>query len=141
MTGLNPTHSARSRSSFVSDIQTSCHFYRDKLGFDVALLYGEPPFFCQVRRNGAKLNLRHVSAPVIDHERRDKEDLLSAVVALDDAKPLFLEYQIADVTFHQSLRTEPWGARTFIVRDPDGNLVLCRLRALSRLRLRKGFSL
>ena len=60
----------------------------------------------------------------IDHERRDKEDLLSAVVALDDAKPLFLEYQIADVTFHQSLRTEPWGARTFIVRDPDGNLIL-----------------
>jgi hypothetical protein len=27
------------------------------------------------------------------------------------------------VSFHQSLRTEPWGARTFIVQDPDGNLI------------------
>ena len=26
--------------------------------------------------------------------------------------------------FFQTLKTEPWGARTFIVRDPDGNLVL-----------------
>ena len=109
---------------FVADIQTSCNFYRQKLGFEVAFIYGEPPFFGQVQRNGARLNLRCVSAPVIDGERRDKEDLLSAVVALDDAKPLFLEYQAAGVAFHQLLKTEPWGARTFIVRDPDGNLIL-----------------
>lgn len=109
---------------FVTDIQTSCDFYRQKLGFEVAFIYGEPPFFGQVRRNGAKLNLRCVSTPVIDQERRDKEDLLSAVVALDDAKPLFLEYQSSGAAFHQTLRTEPWGARTFIVRDPDGNLIL-----------------
>jgi hypothetical protein len=36
----------------------------------------------------------------------------------------FLEFQSADVDFHQPLRHEPWGARTFVVRDPDGNLVL-----------------
>jgi hypothetical protein len=28
------------------------------------------------------------------------------------------------VLFHQTLKSEPWGARTFIVRDPDGNLIL-----------------
>jgi len=28
------------------------------------------------------------------------------------------------VDFAQTLRNEPWGARTFIVRDPDGNLIL-----------------
>jgi hypothetical protein len=27
------------------------------------------------------------------------------------------------VSFHQTLRTEPWGARTFIVKDVDGNLI------------------
>jgi len=48
----------------------------------------------------------------------------SPLLALDDAKPLFLEYQAAAVEFVQPLRSEPWGARTFIVRDPDGNLVL-----------------
>jgi uncharacterized glyoxalase superfamily protein PhnB len=28
------------------------------------------------------------------------------------------------VPFQQSLKEESWGARTFVVRDPDGNLVL-----------------
>jgi len=50
--------------------------------------------------------------------------LLAASIALDDAQPLFLEYQAAGVEFFQPLKSEPWGARTFIVRDPDGNLVL-----------------
>jgi hypothetical protein len=29
-----------------------------------------------------------------------------------------------DVPFHQTLKQEPWGATTFIVIDPDGNLIL-----------------
>ena len=50
--------------------------------------------------------------------------MLSAAITLDDAKPLFLEFQAAGVTFHQALETQPWGARTFIVRDPDGTRIL-----------------
>jgi catechol 2,3-dioxygenase-like lactoylglutathione lyase family enzyme len=109
---------------FVSDIKESCHFYTKKLGFSVVFTYGKPPFYGQVQRDAARLNLRCVAAPVIDPKLRDSEDLLSAAVTLDDAKPLFLCYQAAGVDFHQTLRTEPWGARTFIVRDPDGNLIL-----------------
>jgi len=75
-------------------------------------------------RDGVRLNIRCVCAPIIDPDRRDKEDLLAATITLADAKPLYLEYQAAGVSFHQTLRTEPWGARTFIVRDPDGNLLL-----------------
>jgi catechol 2,3-dioxygenase-like lactoylglutathione lyase family enzyme len=90
----------------------------------VAFSYGEPPFYGQVFRDGARLNLRRLDKPGLDPELRDSEQLLSASIALDDAKPLFLEYQAAGVLFAQPLKTEPWGARTFIVRDPDGNLIL-----------------
>ena len=41
-----------------------------------------------------------------------------------EIKQLFRQYQAAGVDFHQTLKQEPWGARTFIVRDPDGNLLL-----------------
>jgi catechol 2,3-dioxygenase-like lactoylglutathione lyase family enzyme len=94
------------------------------LGFSIAFVYGDPPFYAQVFRDGARLNLRHVDEPVVDPVRRDNEQLIAASLTLDDAKPLFLEYQAAGVDFAQSLRTEPWGARTFVVRDPDGNLLL-----------------
>ena len=46
------------------------------------------------------------------------------VATADEIKALFLEFQNAGVTFFQSLKREPWGARDFIVRDLDGNLLL-----------------
>ena len=44
---------------FVSDIR-SCDFFTGELGFAVAFTYGEPPFYAQIVRGGARLNLRHV---------------------------------------------------------------------------------
>jgi catechol 2,3-dioxygenase-like lactoylglutathione lyase family enzyme len=117
-----PTLLAAEPQLFVSDIGASCEFYTKKLGFTVAFTYGEPPFYGQVFRDGARLNLRHLDEPAFRPELRG--DLLSASIPLDDAEPLFLEFQAAGVVFHQVLKTEPWGARTFIVSDPDGNLIL-----------------
>jgi catechol 2,3-dioxygenase-like lactoylglutathione lyase family enzyme len=109
---------------YVRDIAASSEFYSTMLGFSVAFTYGEPPFYGQVVRDGARLNLRQVDEPVVDPVRRDAEQLLAASITLEQAKPLYLEYQSAGVELFQPLRTEPWGARTFIVRDPDGNLLL-----------------
>lgn len=108
---------------FVSSIEKSCAFFEKTLGFAVQFTYGTPPFYAQVARDNARLNLRHVDRPVIDPSTAAANDLLSATVVIDHAKPLFLEFQAAGVDFHQGLRTEPWGARTFIVKDPDGNLI------------------
>ena len=119
-----PTLLAAEPQLFVADIAASTEFYSTKLGFAVAFTYGEPPFYGQVFRDGARLNLRCLPTSIIDARLRDSQHLLSASITLDDAKPLFLEFQAAGVEFHQSLKIEPWGARTFIVRDPDGNLVL-----------------
>jgi catechol 2,3-dioxygenase-like lactoylglutathione lyase family enzyme len=109
---------------FVGDINAATEFYMRRLGFTIAFSYGDPPFYAQVVRDGARLNLRHVDSPVIDPAMRDAEQLLSATIVLDDAKPLFLEYQAAGVEFSQVLRAESWGAWTFVVRDVDGNLIL-----------------
>src|SRR5881392_1306383 len=56
---------------FVADIKTSCDFFTGKLGFAVAFTYGEPPFYAQVKRDGARLNLKCVDRPVIDPILRD----------------------------------------------------------------------
>jgi len=109
---------------FVSDVAASCEYYTKTLGFAVAFTYGEPPFYGQVVRDGARLNLRAVATHLRDPELIEAEHLLSASITVDEVKPLYLEYQDAGAAFHQTLRTEPWGARTFVVRDPDGNLVL-----------------
>lgn len=73
------------------------------------------------------LNLRRVDRSVIEATTRDRDELLSAsmtVATPGEIKLLFLEFQVAGVTFHQKLKKQPWGARNFIVKDPDGNLLL-----------------
>jgi catechol 2,3-dioxygenase-like lactoylglutathione lyase family enzyme len=112
---------------FVADIKASLDFFTQKLGFSIAFTYGEPPFYAQVRRDGARLNLKCMDRPVFDPALREQEELLSAamtVAAADEIKQLFLEFQSANVTFFQTLKKQPWGARNFIIKDPDGNLLL-----------------
>jgi len=117
---------------FVTDIKRSCKFFHEKLGFTLVFSYGKPPYYAQVGRDAARLNLRYVERPVIESTVRDREELLSlsllsvsmTVATADEIKLLFLEFQSAGVAFHQTLKKQPWGARNFVVKDPDGNLLL-----------------
>ena len=119
--------STRSRCTQVGNIKSSCYFYTNKLGFAVVFVYGDPPYYGQVSRDNARLNLRLVCEPVFAGDIRKREQLLSAsitVATASEIKLLFLSYQAAGVSFHQALKREPWGARTFVVSDPDENLIL-----------------
>jgi uncharacterized glyoxalase superfamily protein PhnB len=122
-----PVLTSTAAQLFVADIHTACDFYTAKLGFGIDFVYGEPPFYGQVSRDNAKLALRLVCEPVFAGDIREREHLLSAsltVATADEIKQLFLAYQEAGVRFSQTLKKEPWGARTFVVMDPDGNLIL-----------------
>jgi len=112
---------------FVADIKSSCDFYTNKLGFAIAFLYGDPPYYGQVVRDKARINLRLVCEPVFAGDIRKREGLLSAsitVATANEIEQLFLSYQDGGVSFRQAIKTEPWGARTFVVSDPDENLIL-----------------
>jgi catechol 2,3-dioxygenase-like lactoylglutathione lyase family enzyme len=122
-----PVISAIAAELFVADIKASCDFFTQKLGFSIVFTYGEPPFYAQVKRDRALLNLKCVDYPLMDPALRDRESLLSADMAVDtheEIEQLFLEFQAAGITVFQTLRKEAWGAKTFIVKDPDGNLLL-----------------
>ena len=112
---------------FAADINAAVDFFVAKLGFSIVFTYGEPPYYAQVRRDGARLNLRCVDRPVIDPALRDCEELLSAtlvVASADEIRQLFREFEGRGVSFVQTLTKKPWGARDFIIRDLDGNLLL-----------------
>jgi catechol 2,3-dioxygenase-like lactoylglutathione lyase family enzyme len=108
---------------FVTDLNRAVRFYVDALGFAVAYLYGEPPFYGLVKRDRAGLNIRHVDDPVIEQSLRERESLLSASIPVEGVKELYLEFKRRSVDFAQPLKLQPWDATDFIVRDPDGNLI------------------
>jgi catechol 2,3-dioxygenase-like lactoylglutathione lyase family enzyme len=112
---------------YVRDLKASTDFFTNKLGFAIDFIYGDPPFYGQVSRDSALLALRSMDESFFVEDIREREALLSASITLasaEEIKRLFFAYQAAGVPFAQTLRHEPWGATTFIVKDPDGNLIL-----------------
>lgn len=107
---------------FVRDVRAALAWYRGVVGFAVDYAYGEPPFYAQVSRGAAVVNLRGTAASPWVAPRPDA-DLLAVRIEVDDVKALFLEVRGRGAAFHQVLRTEPWGQVTFVVADPDGNLL------------------
>jgi hypothetical protein len=57
---------------FVTGIQRSYEFFRKKLGFSLVFSYGKPPYYAQVGRDTARLNLRCVERPVIESTVRER---------------------------------------------------------------------
>lgn len=109
---------------FVSDITAACAFFEHKLGFTVGFTHGDPPYYGQVRRDHVSLNLRYVCDPVFNGTVREDDQLLAAAITVENVKALYSQYVAADVEFQQTLKRQPWGAHQFVVRDPDGNLIL-----------------
>jgi catechol 2,3-dioxygenase-like lactoylglutathione lyase family enzyme len=108
--------------ALVADVTRAADFYRDKLGFRVVYLFGEPPFYALVERGGARINLRHVDVPARYRPEGDPE-VLAANIPVQGIEALHRELHARGVDFAQTLKEQPWGARDFLVRDPDGNLL------------------
>lgn len=112
---------------FVRDIDAACDHYVRHLGFQVVFKWGEPPYYAQVRRDAARLDLRCVVPPLIDRARVHREQLLSATLALQDAdelRALHDELVASGASIVQPPQVMPWGAINVIVEDLDGNLLL-----------------
>jgi len=106
---------------FVTDFPAALAYYTGTLGFRALFVFGDPPFYAHVARDEAILALRHVIRPVIDHSVG--EALLSAFIEVSDANALHASLQAVGAKIDQAPRDEPWGMRSLIVGDPDGNLI------------------
>ena len=60
--------------------------------------------------------------PIVRAEESHRDDRSKPAKLCQSS--LFAEFQSAGVAFHQTLKTEPRGAKGFIVIDPDGNLLM-----------------
>ena len=108
---------------YVADVRRAAEHWERVLGFK-AVLEGEPPFYGEVSRGGARIALRGVHRPVFDAAARADEPLLwQASIGVRGVKALYLEYVAAGATISTPLRREPWGTWDFAIEDTEGNLI------------------
>lgn len=108
---------------FVRDVTASAAFYRDKLGFAIDFLHGQPPFYGSVSRGKACLHLRFVHAPNFAGLAAREISLILATIEVSDVEALFEEFRGRGVEFAQTPTRQDWGGTDFRVRDPDGNAI------------------
>ena len=119
MPTLGPAHP----HLFVRSVPEAADWFARALGFSVVYLYGTPPYFGEIARDAAVLNLRHVDTSPFLPGRRDDEELLSAWIEVQDLTALHAQCQAAGADITVPPTPRPWGHTHFIVRDPSGNLI------------------
>jgi uncharacterized glyoxalase superfamily protein PhnB len=105
----------------VADLQVAIDYYRDRLGFEQKIAWED--FYASVIRDGAEIHLKCAPGLAGEREHRRVNDHIDAMITVADAESLFEEISGRGALIHQTLETQPWGARDFIVLDPDGHIV------------------
>ena len=108
---------------FVTDVPAAAAWWRDRLGFEIDFLHGEPAFYGSVSRGGVRLHLRHVHDPNFAELAAREDQLILASFEVTGVDALFAEVEGRGADIAQPLVHQPWGGRDFHVRDPDGNVV------------------
>jgi predicted enzyme related to lactoylglutathione lyase len=103
-------------SLFVRDLERAMGFWRDVFGMDKTFENGDPVSFVILKRDDAEVHLTLVR----DHVAA-QENVMHMIV--EGADELYRRCQAHGATIVKPLRDAPWGLRTFVVADPDGNRI------------------
>lgn len=106
----------------VRDVRAAADYFRDKLGFQYDRLWGDPPDFCMVHRDGLTVMVSQVPAGTqIVPNWQVVEKMWDAYFWVDDVEALYEEYQQSGATIDYSLHLKPYGVEEFGVQDLDGH--------------------
>ncbi|MGH9482776.1 MAG: VOC family protein [Terriglobales bacterium] len=104
---VHPTLRARS-------VRTLAEWSRDRLGFEIAFLYRDPPTHAVIRRDGIRLGI----AP------RDGDfGPISLYVFLNDVDAFYAECLSHGLHPNRPVEVADYGAKDFDLSDPDGNRI------------------
>jgi uncharacterized glyoxalase superfamily protein PhnB len=103
-----------------NDVVAASDHYRDKLGFDHVELFGEPPNFAMVRRDGLTVMLAQKGSGVTHKPNWQVAEKTSNIYFwVDDANALYAELKERGATIDFTIYNTPWGTREFGIQDVD----------------------
>jgi predicted enzyme related to lactoylglutathione lyase len=105
----------------VKDIVAASAYYRDKLGFAFDELFGDPPSYCILHRDGCSLMLKQADDPrhVVPHWTVS-DKLCNVYFWVTDADSLCAEFRSRGATIDYGPCDQPYGCREFGIQDVDG---------------------
>lgn len=106
----------------VKDVVQAAAHWGEKLGFTEQDMFGSPPDFCMVRRDGLTLMLAQVGRGVaVRPHWTVVNKLWSAYFWVDDVDSLYAELIERGATIDWTLGVKPYGVKEFGIQDADGH--------------------
>ncbi|MEM7329944.1 MAG: VOC family protein [Pseudomonadota bacterium] len=110
----------------VQDIHRSVAFYRDRLGFDIAEIWGDPPSFAIADTPRASIMLKQAAgdagSEVAVPNATRVGGLWDIYIWVQDLAPIIAHLD-ATKTPHSAPEEMPHGCTEIVVTDPDGYLI------------------
>jgi uncharacterized glyoxalase superfamily protein PhnB len=94
-------------------------YYKDKLGFTIEFLYGDPPYFAIVSRDDA------VSIHLSEREDTSTKIPPSSVyIFVDDVDAVYAEYKAKGLKIFAAPEDQDYGMREFELSDLNGHFLI-----------------
>jgi uncharacterized glyoxalase superfamily protein PhnB len=100
------------------DVAASVDYFVRTLGFAPDFTWGDPPVYAGVRAGGAEVYLTHDPATSrAIRERGLAPDVFLWVTGIDG---VYARHRAQGAEIIEALSDRPWGARQYVVREPNG---------------------
>ena len=107
----------------VHDVAATVEYYRDKLGFTIDFLFGDPPEHAGVSRGdwtAAQVTLQITKVP----KTRDLTPSTYVYIFVDASLDQLCDtYRTNGVTIVREPESYPWGMREFVIKDLNGHIL------------------
>lgn len=103
----------------VTDLPATVRFYVEKLGFNCCGLFGDPPIWAELERDGIAVMFNAPPKQEVERDvTRKSKDYQVYYFNSDDLPALHAEFKARGVSV-TDLRVTAYGMKEFEVRDPD----------------------
>ena len=99
----------------VADVVAAAEYYRDKLGFTIRVIWGEPPFYSIVDRGSISINFVATESVLGEEGERG-----GAYITVEDVDAMHAELLAKDVKLWSLPEDREYGMRDFIAIDCNG---------------------
>jgi uncharacterized glyoxalase superfamily protein PhnB len=102
----------------VDNVAETAEYYRTTLGFKISVLYGDPPYYAIVDRDGVAIHLS---------EREDTStpiERCAAYIKVDNADALYEEYEGRGIEMFSPPENQENGMREFELTDNSGHFLM-----------------
>lgn len=105
----------------VKNVVDSANYYRDNVGFSYEKIWGNPPNFCILNRDGFGLMLSKVDDPGhIKPHYKVVKNMWNIYFWVDDVAKLYEEMKQSGATIDYHLGEKDYGCLEFGIQDLDG---------------------